>query len=298
MHNLHALTLIFLTHMNEERAIIVHTAFVQQCVKVGRTVVDELRTAILNDEEITDEKLEKLFTPLIEFVEKETDTRVGRETDEIRAKVAEELELQAKEKKLSQIRTYIENYTSVNVNGKRQSGFHTEKSVKRLKKAISDPKTQELIPEFKTVTMATGQPMKDPIDLAKDPSIYVEGVEWYDNIWKDYCPQVYFTVDPPADEILDGSFSGLLGYAKKKGINFLTIESLVLCASKLCSNWHIEQKKHESREVAILCDNALKRPLTPDELCRLLPNSCGLGDFGHLYEIRQLIASLHNTKGF
>jgi hypothetical protein len=262
--------------MSDERAIIIHTAFVQQCVKVGRTVVEELREAIVNNEEITDERLEKLFTPLIDFVEKETDTRVAREADEIRAKLAEKTEQEEKEDMVNEIRDQWDDHFVINVNGKRL-GCEEGETAKRLRRTIENSEAQEEFPELKTAVIEDAAPVKNPALLIEDPDLLKEEAGW--DGWEEYCPQINVKIDPPGQKLLRFTSPALFKYMVKKNPQLDNIasytEQLYQHSKTLFGGSYYGQ---DAVNLAKLCDAALQRPLTPQEALQLLDHRGWLND--------------------
>lgn len=262
--------------MSDERAIIIHTAFVQECVKVGRTVVEELREAIVNNEEITDERLEKLFTPLIDFVEKETDTRVAREADEIRAKLAEKTEQQEKEEMVNEIRDLLDDYFVINVNGKRY-GCEEGNVAKRLRLTVNSSKDQEQFPELKTAVIEDADPVKNPALLIEDPNLLKEESNWEG--WEDYCPQINVKIDPPGQKLLRFTSQSLFKYIAKKHDQLANIASYTERLREYSNVlFRGSYYGHEAVELAKLYDIALQRPLTPEEALQLLDHRGYLND--------------------
>lgn len=279
--------------MNNERAIIVHTEFVKQCVKVGRTVVEQLREALEKQEEISDEKLEQLFEPLIKFVEQETDTRVSRESDEIRAKVAEEVELQEKEKCLNVIRSHFAERIALNVNGKRSTQNHDKNSVKRLKKAVLNPEMQELVPEFKTALFEDLPQVKDPEKLIEDPLLCTETA--FSSVWLDYCTQINLKIDPPADKLFESTLYSFTEYTKKRGFKFHDITSYAKCASVILP-WYGWSDTERVIRLAKICDAALQRQLTPKELYDILPTQYPENDNIERYRVRSIVKDMYSKE--
>jgi hypothetical protein len=254
--------------MNTERAIIVHTEFVKQCVKVGRSVVEELREAIANKEEISDERIEELFTPLIDFVEKETDTRVARETDEIRAKFKYNEDLERREDAVNEIRSEIEEKFVINVNGKKklcQDGPTT----KRMRWAMASTKARAVFPELETAVATDAPPIKDPSKLIEDPLLLEKDSE--SKVWHDYCPQVNITIDSPGEELLTTDGKASLHYLEKKNIHMDTIEQYVPFYHAHQDTFNDHSTAADLKTVAKLCDNVLAGvKLTPPELYYLM----------------------------
>lgn len=253
--------------MNTERAIIVHTEFVKQCVKVGRSVVEELREAIANNEEISDERIEKLFTPLINFMEKEADTRVSREADEIRAKLEDVKELEKKEDAVNDIRDEIEEKFIINVNNKRKF-CKDGPTTKRMRSAITSPKARAVFPELETATVTDAPPIKDPSKLIDDPRLLRKCSN--SKAWHDYCPQVNITIDPPGEELLTSDSKASLNYLEKKNIRMNTIEQYIpfYHAHQNAFSYHSSEALEKLTK---LCDNALAGvKLTPPELYYLM----------------------------
>jgi hypothetical protein len=254
--------------MNTERALIVHTAFVKECVKVGRSVVEELKEAIKNDEEISDKRLEELFTPLIEFVETEADTRISRETDEIRAKLKEEQEQTEKEDTVNYIRNELDDSFAVNVNDKRK--FHyTSRVTKRLKQGVCDEKVKALFPEFENATVADAPPVKDPASLIDDPELLDKDFD--SEYWWDYSPQVNITIPPPGHKLVSGKVKSLLNYFNRKGTQFATMQEYIPYCNAQQTTFDGRFPSIKLLEWAQICDKALKgEALQPAELHNLL----------------------------
>lgn len=254
--------------MNTERAIIIHSEFVKECVKVGRTVVEELREAIAKNEEISDEQLENLFTPLIDFVEKETDTRVSRETDEIRAKFEFEKELEEKEEAVNAIRDELQDQFVINVNGKRRF-CQSDCKTKRLRWAMGSTKAQAMFPELQTAIVVDDPPIKDPSKLIDDPLLLTKGTE--SKVWYDYCPQVNINIDPPGEELLTDDCKASLCYLAKKNKRMETIEQYVPFYDAHQSTFNYYSNAAKVSTLATLCDNALNGvKLMPNELYSLM----------------------------
>lgn len=196
---------------NEERAIIVHTQLVKQCVSVGRSVIDAVRAS---GGELTDEKLEELFKPLITFVEEGVEARVRQETDEVRAKIKEQEELDAKEDRFLEIQANIEERVVLNVNGKRKDAID-ERQSKRLRMTLLDPANQELFPEMKTVKVDTIDAPFNPDEINKDPEFYVHDTdaEYWEN---KYCSSLNVSIEEPGQKLIQRGLLGLMSYIRKK----------------------------------------------------------------------------------
>ena len=222
--------------MNTERAIIVHTKLVHQCVQVGRSIVDTVRQALVDgDGTVADEKLEELFKPLIAFVEEGTETLVKRETDEVRAQLKERKEREEKENLILDIQADLEEQVVLNVNGKRKKTLEKSDS-KRLRIFLEDPNNRQLFPEMETVSIAFDPAKADLKAVGDDPELF--GHDYPDSVfWEDkYCPALCIQIEPPGQKLIQCGLDGLVHYIelnnKTSGRSIMTLVEVVQLIEK------------------------------------------------------------------
>jgi len=221
--------------MNTERAIIVHTKLVHQCVQVGRSIVDTVRQALVDgDGTVADEKLEELFKPLIAFVEEGTETLVKRETDEVRAQLKERKEREEKENLILDIQADLADQVVLNVNGKRKKTLE-ESDSKRLRMFLEDPNNRPLFPEMETVTIAFDPAKADLKVVGNDPELFghdPDSVFWEDK----YCPTLRIQIEPPGQKLIQCGLDGLVHYIelnnKTTGRGIMTLVEVVQLIEK------------------------------------------------------------------
>ena len=179
-------------------ALIVRDELMSQCVSAGRDLQYIVRQQLESgdDKLLSKAKLEKVFAPVVKYVERYTEEKVRREIDETTELMKRKKQRDAMEVKIASLKRSLDNTTVVRINGKPPQAIRNQMSAaKRLKKVVEE----KLVPEFESASVVELEP-EIPLEEL-DPN--AGNPDWYwASCWDKYVPALEIKVDAPANKLL------------------------------------------------------------------------------------------------
>ncbi len=168
-----------------------------ECRSTGRQIEDTILAEKPQDGHLPEERLDNIFKPLIDSVEKKTELAVRRELDEEAGRKTDRAEEDARQDIIDERRTEISERCHISVNGKITMFYNCIEKFKLLSEDCQQEGWQEFVTDC-TILDA-------PLDLYDaDDDDLIEHDE-YDSHWDDYIPTAEVTVNKKYEQVV-GAF--------------------------------------------------------------------------------------------